>query len=259
MNHPAAAVHWRGGLTGLLLAALSWALPAHEARAARLIVWAWERPEDLRVLPPGVEVAAQTGFISLSGARVVARGRRFPLLARPEQVTTHLVHVQIDPRAPLAWTPAMRERTVAAILAYGLATPAKRVQVDFEVRASQRSVLLDVLHDVRAGLPQETQLSMTALADWCDTESWVATAPVDEIAPMLFRMGRAGAPLRARLSAGGDFALERCHGALAISTDTPIPRAPGGRRVYLFNPRTWTAAAFETIEREVERWDGAKS
>ena len=107
------------------------------------VLWAWERPEDLRFVDDQAEVAIQTGFVELSGDSLETRGRRFPLRASRSPTTT-LVHVQID----------------------------------FEVRASERQVLLDVLHDVRQGLPPGTFLSMTALASWCDTETWLDAAPV---------------------------------------------------------------------------------
>jgi hypothetical protein len=68
----------------------------------RFVVWAWERPEDLRFLPPDTEIAVQSGFVELSGDEVRARGRRFSLKARAGQVTTAVVHIQIDPRKPFA-------------------------------------------------------------------------------------------------------------------------------------------------------------
>ncbi|MFT4252081.1 MAG: hypothetical protein QM608_06325 [Caulobacter sp.] len=218
-----------------------------------LVVWAWERPEDLRFLGDQAEVAVQTGFVELSGGSVMSRGRRFPLrVGRPP--SSAVVHVQIDPALPLDWTPVLRARTAAAILHYAAAIPAERVQVDFEVRASQRQVLLDVLTDVRAGLPRGTLLSMTALASWCDTESWLEQAPVDEVVPMLFRMTEGGEPLRERLARGGDFRNPKCRTALALATDTPIVRAPPGRRVYLFAPRSWSEADFEAARRQVGGW-----
>ena len=226
----------------------------HPARPApTLVLWAWERPEDLRFVGDQAEVAVQTGFVELAGNGLWSRGRRFPLrAARPP--TTALVHVQIDHAAPLAWTPVLRARTAAAVLHYAAATPVRRVQIDFEVRASERQVLLDLLHDVRQGLPPGTLLSMTALASWCDTETWLDQAPVDEITPMLFRMTDGGDALVRRLEEGGDFRNSRCRKALAVSTDTPIVRAPTGRRVYLFNPHSWTSKDFEKARREVGEW-----
>ncbi len=137
------------------------------------------------------------------------------------------------------------------MLAYARQPWARRVQVDFEVRRSQRQVLLDLLADVRAGLPKGVPLSMTALASWCETEDWLAAAPVDEIVPMLFRMGPEGEGVKARLAADRDFANPRCRTAVAISADTPLPRLPAGRRVYLFSPRSWTAAEFDRVRRSV--------
>lgn len=218
-----------------------------------LIVWAWERPEDLRFLKPPVEVAVQSGFVELVGDQVVARGRRHPLLVERSPGIA-LVHIQIDERVPLRWTPVLRQRTSAAVLHYATRIPAPMVQIDFEVRASQRQVLLDLLGDVRRGLPPNVRLSMTALASWCDTEDWLDAAPVDEIVPMVFRMGQGDRTMRDRLAKGGDFRHPRCRTALGIATDTPVRRAPPGRRVYLFDPRSWTPADFTAVRREVEGW-----
>ena len=236
------------------LLGLGLALLAGTAGAQPLVLWAWERPEDLRFAGREAEVAVQTGFIELSGDRLIARGRRFPLQADPGQVTTTVVHVQIDPRRPLAWSPEREAQVAHAILRLGRQPGAQRLQVDFEVRASERAILLGVLRHVRAGLPKDMILSMTALASWCETETWLDAAPVDEIVPMLFRMGPGGERLKARLAQGGDFAHPGCRTALAISSDTPLVRAPPGRRVYLFNPRSWTAASFATTRRRVTAW-----
>lgn len=236
------------------LALMALALLASPAAAQPLVLWAWERPEDLRFAGRNAEVAVQTGFMELSGERLIVRGRRFPLEAAPGQVTTTVVHVQIDPRRPLVWTPEREIQVAAAVLRLGRRPGVGRLQVDFEVRGSQRAVLLGVLRRVRAGLPPGVLLSMTALASWCETETWLSEAPVDEIVPMLFRMGRGGEALKARLAAGGDFAHPACRKALAVSADTPLVRAPAGRRLYLFNPRSWTAASFEQMKRRVAAW-----
>jgi hypothetical protein len=158
-----------------------------------------------------------------------------------------LVHVQIDPKTPLHWSPAMRARAASAVLAYARSPALEALQVDFEVRASQRTVLLDLLRDVRAGLPPHVRLSMTALASWCETETWLTNAPVDEVVPMLFRMGPGGAALKAKLAAGGDFALPRCRSAIGVSMDAPLARIPAGRRLYVFNPHSWTAAELTAV------------
>jgi hypothetical protein len=230
------------------------ALSAHAAQAQPVVLWAWERPEDLRFAPPDVEIAAQTGFIELSGDRLIVRGRRHPLEAPAGQVTTAVVHVQIDPRRRLVWTPRREVQVAHAVLRLARRPGVRRLQLDFEVRGSERPILLAVLRGVRAGLPEGVALSMTALASWCETETWLDEAPVDEIVPMLFRMGPGGERLKAKLARGGDFKHPRCRQALAVSTDTPLVRAPAGRRPPLFNPGSWTAASFETTRRRIAAW-----
>src|SRR3954447_14180667 len=152
------------------------------------VLWAWERAEDLRFVDPGVTIAILVGTIRLTPTGVQAQPRLQPALLRPAQPVIGVVHV--DTEGHPVWTPAMREKTAALTLALLKNPRFTAVQIDFEVKASDRVVLLDLLADVRAGLAGR-KLSMTALASWCDTETWIDAAPVDEIVPMLFRMGPA--------------------------------------------------------------------
>jgi hypothetical protein len=256
---PCGAGVWLAAGLGLatILAPRSAAAAASDKTSSQLIVWAWERPEDLRFLPADVEIAVQTGFIELSGDHLFARPRRFPLLADPSQVTTRVVHVQIRHRKPLEWTDTLRRQTASAVLKLGHGATPGRLQLDFEVRASERQVLLDLISDLRTQLPDRVSLSMTALASWCQTETWLDAVPVDEITPMLFRMGPSGERVRSLLAQGGEFAEARCRKALGVSADAPLIRAPGGRRVYLFNPRSWSEPDFARVQKEVEAWDVA--
>jgi hypothetical protein len=218
------------------------------------VLWAWERPEDLRFAGPEVAVAVLAGTITLSGDRVLAAPRRQPVQVLPDQRLIAVIHVEIDRRQAPDWSPAQRERAAAAALAYASGVNAAEIQLDFEVRASERQVLLDLAGDLRAGLPPDRRLSMTALASWCDTEHWLAAAPVDEIVPMLFRMGPGGESLKRRLAEGGDFREPRCRAAIGIATDTPPAGLPPGRRLYVFNPRRWNAADFATLTDEAAKW-----
>jgi hypothetical protein len=224
------------------------------AAPSQLVVWAWERPEDLRFLPPDTEIAVQSAFIEIRGADLFVRGRAFPLLARPEQVTTAVAHVQIRRHQAPVWSDALRDRLADAVVRLTAPLHTQRVQIDFEVRASQRRMLLDLVRAVRARLPAGATLSMTALASWCDTEDWLGAAEADEIVPMLFRMGPGGEGLVQALTNGADFDQPLCHTALGVGADLPPGRAPSGRRVYLFNRRSWTAESFARVRERVEAW-----
>lgn len=234
------------------IAALLTSCRSPSTKPATLVLWAWERPEDLRFLNGQADVALESGSVKLAGDTVISSGRRFPLLI-DQPPSTSLVHVEIARDHPLDWSPETRAVAAAAILHYATRIATERVQIDFEVRASERHVLLDVLHDLRARLPRTTTLSMTALASWCG-ERWLDAAPVDEVVPMLFRLGRSAAAVRERLAAGRPLADPRCRTALGISLDTPIGRVPPVDRVYVFDPRSWTPGDFDRARREVAGW-----
>ena len=55
-------------------------------------------------------------------------------------------------------------------------------------------------------------------------------------------MGPGGEKLRQRLANGGDFRVARCRTAVGIATDTPLSNLPPGRRLWLFDPHSWTPA-----------------
>ncbi|MFL5255822.1 MAG: hypothetical protein ACJ8AI_23570 [Rhodopila sp.] len=217
-----------------------------------LVLWAWERPEYLVFAGPGVGIAVLAGTVTLSGSDARAVPRLQPAYVHPGQRVIGVVHIETDRTRPLPWNTAQRARVASLVLSLLDNPRFAEVQIDFEVRASQRDVLLDLVRDVRAALPPAQHLSMTALASWCDTETWLNNAAADEIVPMLFRMGPAGEPLRQRLASGGDFRLARCRSAVGIATDTPPLNLPPGRRLWLFNPSPWTPAALAAMRERLQ-------
>jgi hypothetical protein len=218
-----------------------------------IVLWAWERPEDLRFSGPGIGVAVLAGSVILAGQNVRVTGRRYPALTLPGQRIVGVVHVEIDRREPLVWSPSQREAAIARILSLADNIQFAEIQIDFEVRASERHVLLDVLRALRSGLPADRKLSMTALASWCDTERWLASVPVEEVVPMLFRMGSAGENLKRRLAAGGDFGDRNCRTSLGVAVDTPPYGLPPGRQIYIFNPHSWDPETLDMILRDLAR------
>ena len=212
-----------------------------------IVLWAWERPEDLRFAGPDFGVAVLAGSIVLSGEAIRVAGRRYPALTLPEQRIVGVVHVEIDRREPLVWNRLRREATIARILELADNPRFDEIQIDFEVRASERHVLIDVLRAVRARLPSKRELSITALASWCDTERWLGIASVEEVVPMLFRMGPVGENLKRRLAQGGDFADRNCRSSIGVAVDSPPHGVPSRRRVYIFNPRPWNREALDAI------------
>jgi uncharacterized protein DUF3142 len=260
-----------GALSLLVLLAPGYAPPlaATAQRLPPLMLWAWERPEDLRGLAADVGVAFLAQTITIDGARADVRPRRQRLRVDAGTVLVAVTRVETRradrgiPEAPTG--PGRRalqdaERVAAAIARTASLPQVAGVQVDFDAAASERAFYRDLLTRLRARLPRDTTLSITALASWCGGDSWMAALPIDEAVPMLFRMGPFNEPY-ARLAqaspqATGDRSPRRrieCRGALGLSLDEPRAIETTPRRIYVFNPEPWTARTIADARREAGR------
>jgi hypothetical protein len=231
--------------------------PASRAPLAALphvMLWAWERPESLDFIDPhaaGVAFLARTLY--LGGANVVIRPRLQPLSVPPGTKLMAVVRIEVDRARPPDLSPPQRESAAAAIAAVAHFPSIAALQVDFDAAVSQRPFYRDLLRDLRRQLPASMPLSITALASWCIYDEWLSGLPVDEVVPMVFRMGADQHRVRRYLGAE-DFRVAPCRQSLGISTDEPRPTLRPMRRLYVFHPQPWRAEAMTSILEEVGRW-----
>ena len=220
----------------------------------KMVLWAWERPEDLRFIDPrttGVAFLQRTIF--LDGDGIVDRPRLQPLRLPPGTRLIAVTRIEASRRrrgsstqevspGPSAATAGL----VASLIAEFEHIPAVvGVQVDFDATSSERAFYRELLVALRQQLPASMPLSITALASWCQGDMWLAGLPIDEAVPMLFRMGAGDREVRLVLGDGTDFVAPACRESLGLSTDEPLPlfRQFAGRRVYIFHPRPWSGTA----------------
>ncbi|HEV2387012.1 MAG TPA: DUF3142 domain-containing protein [Candidatus Acidoferrales bacterium] len=225
-------------------------------RLPRVMLWAWERPEDLRFLDPRrVGVAFLAGTIeigefgegtSISPDRAVVLRPRLDSLAVP-QGTAVMAVVRIETPKDLwrrrgfsregpgvtpqdsVYSGAQRLR-VAGMIASMVRIPGVRaVQVDYDATESELPFYRRLLEGVRRRLPPDMPLSITALASWClGGEPWLNSLPhgaIDEAVPMLFRMGPGGPGVASFLESGAPFPAPACGGSLGVSTDEAFSQA----------------------------------
>jgi hypothetical protein len=201
-------------------------------RLPRLVLWAWERPVDLRGLAADVGVAFLAQTITSTARASIVLPRRQPLLVGP--ATSLIAVTRIEMPGGEASAPV---DDIARAIASTVRLPrVAAIQIDFDATLSQRPMYRQLLYAIRRELPRGTPLSITALASWCMQDPWLGDLPIDEAVPMLFRMGPAegAAPLHLRAPA--------CDGAIGTSLDEPLRASVAGRRVYVFNARPWTDA-----------------
>ncbi|MFI5120984.1 MAG: hypothetical protein ACHQM4_11255 [Thermoanaerobaculia bacterium] len=216
----------------------------------RTVLWAWERPEDLRFLAGrDVGVAFLAATVRLSGGATHIVLRRQPLLVDPATPVMAVVRVETARGLRAVLTEGQRDAIVDTALRAARLPRVSAVQLDTDAAASERAFFRAALADLRARLDPRLGLSFTALASWCAGDLWLENLPVDETVPMLFQMGADAAAIRARAAAG--LLAPECRAATGLATDEAFVRASG--RVYLFSPQPWTAGLYEAALGRISR------
>jgi len=224
---------WFTGAILVVAAPLALPAPLSGSSLPPMMLWVWERPVDLRDLDVAhVGVAFLAATVHVDAGEVIVVHRHQPLLVPPGTARVAVARIETG-RGPLPG-PEQAERVAAVLAELGDLSDVRGVQIDFDARVSERAFMRDVLDRLRRRRPL-AWVSMTALVSWCLGDPWIADLPVDEIVPMVFRMGPEGDVVRRQLAAGGDFQLARCRDAIGVSTDEPLPRMPGRRRRYVFD------------------------
>jgi len=209
-----------------------------------VVLWAWERPEDLRFLT-GTSVAFLDRTLVFDDRSVTPLKRRQPLRLSPS--TPLIAVVRIEGRAPLR--DDIRSRLVSEILESARVPGVTMVQIDFDAVRSQRQSYLELLREARPQLPTTVRLSITALASWCTDDPWIDASTVDEIVPMLFRMGPEARRVTTRFREYGRWPVAECNSAVGVSLDEPWNGLPAATRAYVFNPRPWRSADWTAAQR----------
>lgn len=219
-----------------------------------MMLWAWQRPEDLRFLNPlGTGVAHLVETLWLSGDSVRVELNFDPLIVPVGTWLMGCVRIEVDPLAPARLSPAQLKASVAALLNVARAPGISGLQIDFDATYSQRGFYRRLLSQLRHRLSPAQPLSMTALVSWCGGESWLADLPVDEIVPMYFNMGPTGPAILRRVDAMRRLPEPRCNGSVGISLGSPMPRLPDAARRYIFDNDSWSQNAWSALKRELPR------
>jgi len=212
------------------------------------MLWAWERPTDLRFINPketGVAFLAQS--IRLSSGEVEIRPRLQSLNLPDGTRLMAVARVETDAINTPELSVQQREKLAGAIANMAKLPNVSNIQIDFDATKSERAFYRDVIVDVRRRLPDTVSLSITALASWCTYDDWLSDLPIDEAVPMLFRMAGDGKQIARRLDAGDDFIASPCRHSYGVSTDEPRSSLSSARRLYVFSPDPWTEQAVRAI------------
>jgi len=221
----------------------------------RVILWAWERPEDLKQIDTNrfaVAFLAQT--LVLKGDEVMLDPRHQPLDVSPETKLIAVTRIesqkQTGQRAALS--EAQKQKAISLVLRTRELRNVSALQIDFDAATSEREFYRGLLRELRAKLPDNIPLSMTALASFCVGDRWLDDLPVDEAVPMIFRMGADDQAIKHLLKSGEDFREPLCQKSYGIAIDEPLElKFKPNRRIYVFNNHSWTPSDIESVSDRV--------
>jgi hypothetical protein len=214
------------------------------------ILWAWERPEDLRFLNPeqfAVAFLAQT--LTLTASDVRFSPRQQPLKVSPETKLIAVTRIETD-KIPALSQSQLDELTRLIVNTLKLKNIAA-IQIDFDAKVSQRGFYRQLLTQLRAQIPATLPLSITALASFCLSDPWIKDLPIDEAIPMIFRMGADNNKVKTLLKNGTDFSIPLCQQSYGIATDEPLTmNFDKTRRIYIFKGTVagWTSGDVDRLD-----------
>ena len=143
-------------IAAAVLSVLSFSHSTSSPRAAtpRIVLWAWERPEDLRFLAGrNPEVAFLDRTVTLRSGQLSVQRRHQPLRLAPDTVLTSVVRIETNGVSPSV----DRASGVAREIADSAVLPrVGTVQIDFDARGSDRPFYAALLRETRARLPRSS-------------------------------------------------------------------------------------------------------
>ena len=216
--------------------------PALSNQMPQKILWAWERPEDLRFLGEkqfGVAFLAQT--LTLEDDDVVFTPRRQLLEINPGTYLVAVTRIETNKSSHTAFSAQQRNKLVSLVKNTLNLPDVKAVQIDFDAVVSEREFYRRMMFELKKQLPQNVPLTMTSLASWCTGDAWFNDFPVDEAVPMAFQMGADNDKIKRYLANGNDWNEPLCRGSYGISIDEPLNvELRPERRFYYFKKEPWS-------------------
>lgn len=219
-----------------------------------IILWAWERPENFSFIDTketGVAFLAQTIEIKNDDAMWIPR--RQPLEIPKGIYVIAVTRIESDKKEKPILSDKQKNKITEIITRSSSLPNVRAVQIDFDATPSEREFYKNLLLELRRQLPNQISLTITALASWCMYDNWIKDAPIDDAVPMLFRMGVDERNIVSYLNTNKNWREPLCNQSYGISLDEPVRKVDISRRLYVFNPRSWSKDDFQKIYERVTR------
>ena len=217
-------------------------------RLPRFVLWAWERPEDLSFLEDkSIGVAYYAGGIVYSNYGMELIPRLNTIIIKPE--TKKIAVIRIDNKGSGSSLKSDYLKMSANFIT-NLCKDSNLTacQIDFEVRSSEKDFYKKLISEVRNKLTYRVPLTITALASWCDKNSWLNSLAI-MATPMFYRLGLEDHEIKTGLVGKTFMQARACQKSIGVSTDEKLPDSKyfKNKSIFIFNPNSWTSASLADI------------
>lgn len=225
----------------LVVSAACFALIVSKKISPKIIIWAWEQPQDLRFIKDNnIGIACYAGMITLQDGNIVFAPRHQPLIFNQETSITPVIRIESKGTNSTIYDDKISEIS-ELIVKQCLSGKASGCQIDYDAKISEIPFYRKLISETKKALPKSIPLSITALVSWCDQDSWLENADIDEAIPMFFSMGPDSHDILNGFVGKSFLQEKKCQTSIGISADEPLPpaRYMTGKKVYIFHSASW--------------------
>lgn len=221
-----------------------------------IIVWVWERPENLYFLKEkNVTFAYLSGTVTKTNSNLEYYSRRQPLRIPDNRQTISVIRIEDK-----SDDHKLRDEYLIDISDYVVNLCLERksnisCQIDFDATESQIDFYKKLVIQVREKLPKKYKLSITALVSWCTSDkTWFDELPIDEVVPMFFRLGKEENIYWQNINEGKLRISNSCQKAIGIATDELMPNKIylKNKPIYIFNNEYWTKTNWDIMKSRLQ-------
>ena len=214
--------------------------PTVKTGSEKNILWIWDQPCDLRFMNNSeYEFTLLSKTIEFDEYNTKIIPRHSSVLLANRAIVFPVIRLEskgCSSRIASTVTDKLIDNICHEINNFPLA---RKIQIDYDAKASERKWYRDLLQAVRNRLPAHCVLSITALASWCYGNNWLDGLPVDEIVPMFFRMGRDSELIKRQIQTRIPCAVASRKYCLGVSLDEPLSISIKEGSFYVFNSKRW--------------------
>jgi hypothetical protein len=211
----------------------------------KLILWSWQRNDDLTYIDDNVSVAPLVATIFVNAKGVLVEPRRNVLKINKNITLIPVIRLEIPPHIKVSDDHI--ETIVRHIRSFVTSSNARCVQIDFDARKSQRPLYEKILTQLHAAMPA-IELSITALTSWCVGDVWIDTLPITHAVPMMYNLGKNAHEFKDDFKTKRKWRSKKCNGYIGFECNDMFTKPPRGWHVYVFNNNAWTADDYQKVK-----------